>query len=127
MQNQILLRYKNGAFEHPHFDEAVFGTVSAISRSIRGELLVSKMEEGAFDRHAGVFHKLADGNEMPRSPVISLAQTRNGEVWMGAGLFRLSGGKIQSVRKGLPDLKINCHLPDRDRGVWVGTDNGVVR
>lgn len=94
MQNQILLRYKNGAFEHPHFDEAVFGTVSAISRSIRGELLVSKMEEGAFDRHAGVFHKLADGNEMPRSPVISLAQTRNGEVWMGAGLFRLSGGKI---------------------------------
>ena len=130
VQNQILLHYKDGAFEHPHFDEAVFGTVSAISRSIRGELLVSKMEEGAFDHHAGVFHQFANGNELPRSPVISLAQTRNGDVWMGtrdAGLFRVSGGKIQSVRKGLPDLKINCLLPDRDRGVWVGTDNGIVR
>ena len=130
VQNQILLHYKGGAFEHPHFDEAVFGTVSAISRSSRGELLVSKMEEGTFEHHADQFHKLAEGNELPRSPVISLAQTHNGDVWMGtrdAGLFRVSGGKVQPVRKGLPDLKINCVLPDRDRGVWVGTDNGIVR
>lgn len=130
LQNQILLRYKNGAFDHPKFDEELFGTVSAISRSSHGELLVSKMDEGTFDLHGGQFQRLADDKEMPRSPVISLAQTLNSDVWMGtrdAGLFRLAGGKVLPVRKGLPDLKVNCVLADGDRAVWVGTDNGVVR
>jgi len=130
LQNQILLRYKSGVFDRPRFDEAVFGTISAINRSNRGELLVSKMEEGTFDFHAGQLRRLADGNELPRSPVISLAQTRNGDIWMGtrdAGLFRLAGGKIQPIRQGLPDLKVNCVLPDGNRGVWVGTDDGAVR
>jgi signal transduction histidine kinase len=130
LENQILLRYKNSVFERPHFDEAVFGTISAITRSNRGELLVSKLEEGIFDFHSDQFRRLADGTELPRSPVISLAQTRNGDIWMGtrdAGLFRLTGGKIQPVRQGLPDLKVNCVVPEGDRGLWVGTDDGAVR
>ena len=73
---------------------------------------------------------LASAAELPRSPVLSLAQTRLGDVWMGtrdAGVFRLAGGKTTSIRKGLPDLKVNCVLADGDRNLWVGTDNGVVR
>src|ERR1700730_9037955 len=95
LQNQILLRYKNGAFERPSFDESVSGTTSTINRSSRGELLVSKMEGGTFALHEGQFQRLANGDALPRSPVISLAQTQNGDVWMGtrdAGLFRLAGG-----------------------------------
>jgi signal transduction histidine kinase/ligand-binding sensor domain-containing protein len=129
-ENQILLHYKNGAFERPRFDEPSSRTVSAISRSSRGELLVSKMEGGTFALHGVLFQRLAADDALPRSPVISLAQTRNGDVWLGtrdAGLFRLAGGKTMAVRKGLPDPKINCVTPDGDQGMWVGTDNGVVR
>ncbi len=127
---QILLHYKNGVFERPRFDEVSPGTVSAISRSSRGELLVSKMEGGTFDLHGAQFQRLAAGDALPRSPIISLAQTRNGDVWMGtrdAGLFRLTGNKILAVRKGLPDLKVNCLAADGDQNLWVGTDTGVVR
>ena len=125
---QMLLHYKDGVFERPRFDEASSGTVSAISRSSRGELLVSKMEGGTFDLHGVQFQRLAAGDALPRSPVISLAQTRNGDVWMGtrdAGLFRLTGGKTLAIHRGLPDLKVNCVAPDGDQGLWVGTDNGV--
>ena len=127
---QILLHYKNGAFERPRFDEVSPGTVSAISRSSRGELLVSKMEGGTFDLHGAQFQRLAADDALPRSPIISLAQTGNGEIWMGtrdAGLFRLTGNKILAVRKSLPDLKVNCLAADGDQNLWVGTDNGVVR
>jgi signal transduction histidine kinase/ligand-binding sensor domain-containing protein len=127
---QTLLHYKNGAFERPRFDELSPGTVSAISPSSRGELLVSKMEGGTFDLHGGEFQRLAAGDALPRSPVISLAQTRNGDVWMGtrdAGLFRLTSNKILALQKGLPDLKVNCVAADGDQNLWVGTDNGVVR
>jgi signal transduction histidine kinase/ligand-binding sensor domain-containing protein len=129
LENQILLRYKNGVFERPYFNEAVFGTISAINRSNRGELLASKMQDGTFGLQGGQLRRLADSNELPRSPVISLTQTRNGDVWMGtrdAGLFRLTGGKIQQIRRGLPDLKVNCVLSDGDQELWVGTDHGVV-
>ena len=127
---QVLLRYKNGVFEHPRFDQVSPGTISAISHSSNGELLVSKMETGTFALHGGQFRRLAAGDALPRSPVISLVQTRNGDFWMGtrdAGLFRLAGGKTTAVRNGLPDLKVNCVTPAGDGGLWVGTDNGVVR
>ena len=129
-ENQVLLHYKNGTFERPHFDEVSPGNVSAISRSSRGELLVSKMEGGTFDQRGAEFQRLDADDALPRSPIISLAQTSNGDVWMGTrdvGLFRLSGNKILAVRKGLPDLKVNCLAADGDQNLWVGTDNGVVR
>lgn len=127
---QVLLHYKNGAFERPRFDEVSSGTVSAINWSHRGELLVSKMEGGTFLLHGTHVQRLAAGDALPRSPVISLAQTRNGDIWLGtrdAGLFRLTGGKILAIQKGLLDLKVNCMAPDGEQGLWIGTDNGVVR
>ena len=130
LSNQILVRYRDGVFERPRLDEGPYTNISAISQSNTGELLVSKMEDGAFELHYGTFRRLATADELPRSPVISLAQTPSGDVWMGtrdAGLFRLSGGKTTPVRKDLPDLKVDCLLHDGDRDLWVGTDNGIVR
>ena len=127
---QVLLHFKNGEFEHPRFDQTAAGTISAISRSSNGELLVSKMENGTFIRHDGRYQRLPGSDALPRSPVITLVQTPNGDFWLGtrdAGLFRLSGGKAAALRKGLPDLKVNCLTPAGDGGLWVGTDNGVVR
>src|SRR5438034_99583 len=65
-----------------------------------------------------------------RSPVLSVAQTPDGSVWLGtrgAGLFRVRQGQISSVAEGLPDPKVNCLLADVNGNLWVGTDNGIVR
>ncbi len=130
LQDLTVLRYHDGVFENPAFGADRSQFISAMGRANGGELLVAKMEEGAFTFRQGAFQKLASASEMPRSPVLALAQTGAGEIWMGtrdAGVFRLSGGKATPIRNGLPDLKVNCLLADGDRNLWVGTDNGIVR
>jgi len=130
LQDLTLLRYCNGVFGIPAADPLWHSSISAMSRTSRGDILFWRMGYGAFTFHAGRFQMLASANDLPRLPVISLAQTPNGDIWMGSrdvGLFGLGGGKTSAIRNGLPDLKINCLLAGGDRDVWVGTDNGVVR
>src|SRR5262249_39455612 len=93
-------------------------------------LLVSRMEEGAFVFRGNKFDLVASAESLPRSPVLSIAQTLNGDVWMGtrdAGLFRTHAGKTSALVTGLPDPKVNCIQPDGDTTLWVGTDNGLAR
>lgn len=130
LQDLTLVRYCRGVFERPSQNEDLYTNIETMRRSNHGELLVWKAEDGAFGFHGGKFEKLASAADLPPSPVISLAQTRNGEVWMGtrdAGLFRATGGRTQSIRKGLPDLKVNYLLSAGDAGLWAGTDDGIVR
>jgi ligand-binding sensor domain-containing protein/signal transduction histidine kinase len=129
-QDLSILRYCKGVFERPLADEERYTRIEAMGRSQRGELLVWKAEDGAFGFRGGILQKLASSADLPPSPVISLAQTRDGDMWMGtrdAGLFRDTRGTTRSIRNGLPDLKVNCLLPDNDRALWVGTDDGIVR
>src|SRR5260370_17909680 len=61
-------------------------------------------------------------------PVISLAETADGKIWMGTlgnGLFFLRGGRATQVNAGLPDRKINCLLAIGSDELWVGTDTGL--
>lgn len=130
LRDLTVLRYRDGVFENPSFGSDRSQYISAMGRANRGELLIAKMEDGAFTYRQGAFQMLASAGALPRSPVLSLAQTPSGEIWMGtrdAGLFRLGGGKATPIRKALPDLKVNCLLADGDRDLWVGTDNGIVR
>ena len=130
LRDLTILRYRDGVFENPPFGSDRSQYISAMGRTNLGELLVAKMEDGAFTFREGAFRMLASAGELPRSPVLSLAETPSGEIWLGtrdAGVFRLSGGKTTPIRKGLPDLKVNCLLADGDRNLWVGTDNGIVR
>ncbi len=130
LQDLTILRYCNGAFERPFADEQSYNRIETMSRSKNGELLVWKAEDGAFGFRGDKFQRRASSAELPQSPVISLAETKNGELWMGtrdAGLFRDAGGKSVSIREGLPDLKVNCLLPDGERALWVGTDDGLAR
>jgi signal transduction histidine kinase/streptogramin lyase len=88
------------------------------------------MEQGTFEYRSGGAKMLAAATDLPRSPVMSLAQTPDGHIWIGtrdAGLYRTDHGKTVSITKGLPDPKINCLLSDGDRSLWVGTDNGLAR
>ena len=130
LQELTVLRYCNGVFETPPSDSQAYVSISAMSRTGRGDILLSRMGFGAYAFRAGRLQMLASADELPRSPVISLAQTPNGDIWMGsrdAGLFRLAGGRTFAIRNGLPDAKVNCLLPDGDRDLWVGTDSGIVR
>ena len=130
LQDLTILRYRNGVFEKPLGGLETYANISAMTRAIHGELLVSKMEEGAFNFKGGAFQMLASAADLPRSPVISLAQTTDGDIWMGTrdvGLFHMRDGKTASIRNGLPDSKVNCLLADGSRDLWIGTDNGIVR
>jgi signal transduction histidine kinase/ligand-binding sensor domain-containing protein len=128
LQDLTLVRYCNGVFERPTTEPEHYTRIEAMRQARAGELLVWKMEDGAFGFHGGDFQRLASAADLPRSPVLAVARTPSGDVWMGtrdAGLFRISGGKTLGIRNGLPDLKVNCLLPDGDRGLWAGTDDGI--
>ena len=130
LQDLTILRYRAGVFDNPSPGAEHTTSISAMGRTDHGDVLVAKMEEGALSFRDRRFELLASAGELPRSPVLSLAQTPAGEIWMGtrdAGVFRLAGGKTLPVRNGLPDLKVNCLLPDGGDNVWIGTDNGIVR
>jgi signal transduction histidine kinase len=127
LQGATLLRYRNGAFERaPRTGSDA--SITAISRTSQSELLIA--ENAILGFQDGRFAALASGPSLPQSPVLSLAQTPNGDVWMGtrdAGLFHTSGGKTSWVQTGLPDAKINCLLSDKDGSLWIGTDDGIRR
>jgi ligand-binding sensor domain-containing protein len=130
MQDLTLLRYRAGVFDNPLPGPIPPVDISATARSEKGDVLAWRMDSGALAFEAGGSQKLARASDLPRSPVTALAQTPDGEVWMGtrdAGLFRFKGGKTSAIRTGLPDLKINCLLPAGDRDLWVGTDMGIAK
>ena len=128
LEDLTILRYCNGTFENRSPKQEP-SDISAMSRAMHGEMLVWQMDRGAFSFNGGGFQMLASANDLPRSPVTSLAQTPAGDVWIGtrdAGIFRIAGGKFSSIRNGLPDLKVNCLLSDGN-DLWIGTDNGIAR
>jgi ligand-binding sensor domain-containing protein/signal transduction histidine kinase len=128
MQDLSVIRYCHGVFERPASDVERYSGVQAMQQGGAGELLIWNTEVGAVGFHGRSFQKLASVTDLPRTPVLALTRTKNGDVWMGtrdAGLFRFSGGKMLAIRNGLPDLKVNCLLPDGERGLWAGTDGGI--
>lgn len=129
LQGATLLRYRNGLFEIAPSTQPD-ASITAMSRTAQGDLLIAKNGSGALALRNGKFEVLHSGADLPRSPVLALAQTPEGNLWMGtrdAGLFRVSSGETSSIRKGLPDAKINCLLPDGSGDLWIGTDNGIIR
>jgi ligand-binding sensor domain-containing protein/signal transduction histidine kinase len=159
LKSTRILRYRDGKFE-PGREEAEFGITSVLKRkddtvllsslalgpltyrAVKYEALSSPTEpanataaaEGTPDNLSSrlswatgvATHRLA----APYSPVISMAETSDGKVWLGTedrGLFYLDRGRISAARKGLPIQKINCLLALENRELWIGTDEGVVR
>ena len=124
MQNLTLVRYCKGAFDSPSSD------ASAISQTNRGEILIARFEQGAYTFRIGGFRMLAPAAGLSRTPVTAVAQTANGDIWMGtrdAGMFRIEEGKTSPAMNQLPQSAINCLLSDGDRSLWIGTDDGIVR
>jgi ligand-binding sensor domain-containing protein len=128
LQGPTILKYKHGVFEAPVAADSGDANITAMCRTNQGELLVSRMEKGAFVFRGNKFDLLASAASLPRSPILAIAQTLNGDVWMGtrdSGLFQSHAGKTFAVLNGLPDPKVNCLQPDGETALWVGTDNGL--
>jgi signal transduction histidine kinase/ligand-binding sensor domain-containing protein len=97
--------------------------ITALSKDSHSGVLVSDIGQGTFRVAADDVQKL--GPSSP--PVISMAETTDGKVWLGTlgdGLFCLTGGRATNVNAGLPDPKINSLLPIGEE-LWVGTDTGL--
>jgi PAS domain S-box-containing protein len=119
-QGAYLVRQKDGKFESVRYG---LPAITALSRDNHGGVLVSDIEQGTFRFMADDVQKL--GPSTP--PVISMAETADGKVWLGTlgdGLFFLTGGRATNVNAGLPDRKINSLLPIGEE-LWVGTDTGL--
>ena len=119
-QGAYLVRQKDGKFESVRYG---LPAITAVSKDNHGGVLVSDIEQGTFRFMADHVQKL--GPSSP--PVISMAETADGKVWLGTlgdGLFVLTGGRATNVNAGLPDRKINSLLPIGEE-LWVGTDTGL--
>ncbi|MBY0504507.1 MAG: hypothetical protein K2X03_11385 [Bryobacteraceae bacterium] len=130
--NATMLRYQTGVF---HDGMADFGrprgSVAVNGRDKDGNplLWILKGEGSAIVLKGGRFETLASPPDFSRSPVLAIAQTGDGSIWVGtrdAGLFRLKDGVTSAIKMGLPDLKVNT-LVAAGNELWVGTDHGLVR
>jgi ligand-binding sensor domain-containing protein/signal transduction histidine kinase len=158
LQSTQIVRYYNGHFEPGH-DEAGFGITSITSRR-DGTVLLSSLALGTLKYSANKYLALtsSDASDMPdgtleaadnlssrlssaegvathrfaepNSPVIAMAETSDGRVWLGTrdkGLFYVSQGKIVASGVNLPSSKVNCLLALNDGELWIGTDHGIVQ
>ena len=131
LSEPTLLRYREGTFSavrpNPKREDS---RVTAIASANGGGLLLASRMDGAALFVGSHFKTLAGVASLPASPVISIAQRANNEVWLGTreeGLIRLGKSQVSTITKGLPDLKINCLLPEKSGDVLIGTDHGMVR
>jgi ligand-binding sensor domain-containing protein len=131
LERANLLRYSNGTFDSSMSRRVPLNSrITAMSQANQGDLLISVLQQGTMVYRQGKFEMIADASALPRSPVLSVAQTADGSIWAGtrgAGLYRLREGHTSSITENLPDPKVNCLLASANGDMWVGTDSGIVR
>ena len=129
-QGTDVLRQLDGKFENVTYGaEALTSQITAVSKDSNGGVLLSDIVHGTFRFKGDEIQRLAAPTVLPgSSPVISMAETAEGKIWMGtlgAGLFLFADGRAGKIDAGLPDRKINCLLPISNEELWVGTDYGL--
>jgi len=119
----LVRQKKDGKFESIRYGPVA---ITAVARDNKDGVLVSDIQQGTFRFGANDIQKL--GPDSP--PVISLAETAEGKIWLGTlgdGLFLLTDGRVTRVNLQLPDRKINCLLAIGNDELWVGTERGLYR
>lgn len=68
---------------------------------------------------------------LPQNTVNTIAQTRDGYLWLGTrdGLARFDGVRftVFGLREGLPALEVRTLREDRRGALWIGTSGGLCR
>lgn len=129
-----ILRYRGGTFENPMEELGrADSDVDAMAKAADGSILLwdwAAANGSAIVLRGRKFATAAVPAGLSGSPILAMAQTPNGDIWLGTrdeGLFRVHEGKTFAVRKGLPDLKVNTMVAAGPDQLWVGTDSGIVR
>ena len=133
LQNLTLFLYHEGRIYDPLSRAGPKSTIFSISSGRNGAMIAAHGQQGVYtfstDRLKGDYLKqVAPARGLPRSPVLTVAQTGDGHYWLGTrggGLFELHEGATTQFLKDLPDPKVNCLLPDGEKNLWVGTDSGI--
>ncbi len=123
-----LLRYRKGRFEdiHNSFDLQDMTFTAAANVGAKG-VLFSGLGERMLRYRNGKFETVLSAADNPGT-VISMAQTRDGRIWLGTrdnGLFRVKDEHIQKVADELGLAKISALAPASSGGLWVGTEHGI--
>ncbi len=72
-------------------------------------------------------------NGLPQNTVQTIAQTRDGFLWLGTevGLVRFDGNSFvlfdQASKPALPGNDVSCLLATSDGALWIGTGDGLAR
>ncbi len=128
LRRSIFARYHNGFYEPIPRD--VLWLATAMAPASDGAMLVADVRLGVVLVRQDRVETVLRADALPRSPVISVAQTPKGDFWVGtrdAGLVHAQAGRSVMVTEGLPDQKINCLVPHGDDELWIGTDSGIAR
>ena len=131
LRSAMLARYHNGRFEDPVPSALndLGPATTAVSAASGGAILFSLMDHGVIRYRNGQVETIVSHQMMPSSFVITMAQTPDGDVWLGtrdSGLLRLHEGHLSPIVKGLQNQKINALLVGEGNTLWIGTDDGVM-
>src|SRR5262249_21641736 len=114
LRNATLVRYRGDAFEDlPPALGAIFPSVTAMAAGRGGWLVAAVLDHGVVASGPDRLDTVVTQRAMPGSYVIAMAQTPDGDVWLGtrdSGLLRQHEGRLVPIAKGLPDQKINSLL-----------------
>jgi ligand-binding sensor domain-containing protein/signal transduction histidine kinase len=130
VQGADVLHQRNGKFEAVAYGTGPLSShVTAISKDRNGAVLVSDVVAGTFRFEGENTQRVATPTMLPgSSPVISMAETSEGRIWLGtlgAGLFLLAESDAAAVNAAFTERKINCLLAISKEDLLVGTDNGL--
>jgi signal transduction histidine kinase/ligand-binding sensor domain-containing protein len=131
LQGQMLRQNSRGFESMPSGTGPTVSHVTAMGKGEHGGAILSDLLGGTLRFRREKLEIITNRDVAPgSSTVISIAETRDGKIWMGTlgtGLFYLQEGRLTHVAAGFPDNKINCLLPLDDNNLWVGTDSGLFR
>lgn len=128
LTGSYMLRYRNGQFESVdtqfELEDIIF--TAAVGLGSKG-VLFSGLGERTLRYLNGKFETVLSAAASP-GIVISMAQTRDGRIWLGTrdnGLFRVTAGHVEKVGGQPTDAKINALAAASNGGLWVGTSHGM--
>lgn len=105
--------------------------VTALLATKAGEVWLGTSGSGLYRMQRDTWLHVRSEDGLPDDTVLSLAEGRNGDVWVGTaeGAGRWDGREFEllDVSRGLTDNTVHAILEDRSGTVWFGTNVGVSR
>jgi signal transduction histidine kinase/ligand-binding sensor domain-containing protein len=130
LRRAALMRLHNGAFENalqtPGLPELRTGMMAPGNDN---SILIVDTRFGLQVWRAGRLETVLARDAMPRPFVTAIAQTSDGDIFLGthhSGLLRVQQGRVSPIGDVLPS-QVNCLIPDGRKGLWIGTDAGIYR